>query len=197
MVYNKTKAGLEKGATILGIVISSITLVHSFVYFLLSCISIVGMVFNFIFIPMWLVSFAFSITTLVLNCTLVKSPVLPDGTVIQRNGTRIALIIFSFLTGQLITMGLEIAVLCLKDFHDVTPVEQTQPSVVAQSQTVQSNVNVAAPVAQSAVAPVQNTPASNQSVEGKIAELKHLKELGILDDASYNNAIKRIIESLK
>ncbi len=122
----------------------------------------------------------------------------PDGTLKKRDGQRIALIVFSFITGQLITFGLEIAVLCLKDFNDVAPVGQTQPSVTTPRQTAQVNVQVAAPVTP-VVAQTQevNVKASNQSIDGKIAELKHFKELGILDEESYNKAIKKIIEDLK
>ncbi len=37
---------------------------------------------------------------------------------------------------------------------------------------------------------------SNSTIEAKIAELKHLKELGVIDEEQYKNAVEKNIKDL-
>lgn len=219
MVYNKTKAGLEKGATITGIVVSAIQLVGAFVMFVLGCAYIGydtyyfdGYGYTYVNLYTWAVPvlvvgillLVLCTITLVFNCILVKSPVNPDGTIKNRQGLRITLVVFSFLVGQWITFGLEIAVLCLKDFVDenataVAPVAQpasAQPAPVAAQPAPVAKKTVAQPAVQP-VAQTTTKDVASMSVEEKIAELKHFKELGIIDETAYNKAIGKIIDDLK
>ena len=54
---------------------------------------------------------AFAVTNLIISAKLIKSPVKPDGRVVNRNGLRIVFAVFSFLDGQWVTLALMIAVL--------------------------------------------------------------------------------------
>ncbi len=53
-----------------------------------------------------------------------------------------------------------------------------------------------APVAAPAPAPVAEAPKAPLSVEEKLAELKRLKELGVLSDEQYNAAVSQLIANL-
>ncbi|MBQ7579168.1 MAG: hypothetical protein IJT25_01405 [Clostridia bacterium] len=185
MVYNKTKRGLEKAAGIVGTVASSLEILGLFIYEII----FISAIINFSgpvkvgeivvtsaemlapYVIAILLPLAFSICCLIFSAKVIKSPVLADGRVLNRKGTRIAMLVFSLLSGHLVSAGLMIAVLCLKD-------------LVNPSQTVSGNI-----VGQSA-------PQAN-SLDTKVAELKHLKELGVISEEQYNTAINRVIEGLR
>ena len=177
MVYNKTKRGLEKAAGIVGVVVSSIeTLI--FLYYAALTTSIMAYYGGVPIAYAWLLSeyllfFAFSLISLIFYASVIKSPVQADGTIKQRKGRRICVVVFSFLSAQWVTMGLMIAVLCLKDL---------QTAVAEPSQSPQTHVST----------PIQ-VP---QTLDVKIAELKHLKELGVLDDETYKKAVNKILRDV-
>lgn len=189
MVFNKTKRGLEKGAAIFSVVMYSIQILIYFVltiegiiifsnpygyyygniYYSYGTIQTIGMTYALIGI----ILLAFCIVGLILSAKLIKTPLQPDGIVKKRNGLRITLLVFSILSGNFITAGLLIAVLCLKDVKPAQ--EDAQPSVA---------------VAGNNIAPAQ----ANTSIDAKLAKLKEFKELGIIDDEAYKKAIAKIIK---
>jgi len=177
MVYNKTKRGLEMASGIVGVVVSSI-LSLVFLYYLIVTIIFIG------YYP-WIAGYliaeiivytllsAFSVLSLIFYASVIKSPVQADGTIKQRKGRRICVVVFSVLTLQWVTAGLMIAVLCLKDSQLANP---------AQSQSAQAQIHM-------------QTQAP-QTLDAKVAELKHLKELGVLDEESYKKAINKLIQNI-
>lgn len=179
MEYNKVKRGLEKGAAIYSTVINAIEIVTFFAFIiygieLMSLGYYEAIYFGTIYLSLGISMFLLSIPKLILSIFLIKTPVQEDGTIKNTNGIRIALLVLSFLSENWITTGLMIAVLCLKDV--ITP---------KATQNVQY-VKVAQPQPQ----PQQN------SIEGKIAQLKQLKELGVITDDVYKKAIEKIISEM-
>ncbi|MBQ7466964.1 MAG: hypothetical protein IJS74_02700 [Clostridia bacterium] len=144
MEYNKTKRGLEKAAGIVGVVASSI-LILTFIILLIYCITQSGtyeyeyydhfgdvhtyveyinpQIATFIGLYCFICIFniALNILALIFSAKVIKTPVQADGTITQRNGSRISMLVFNILTGKLVSAGLMIAVLCLKDKVAVAP----------------------------------------------------------------------------
>lgn len=191
MEYNETKRGLEKAAGILGVVSSALIIVGFIYMFIIGCINVsyVGQVRNYInstefyytyehlidtvalaYIIIALIFIAMSIVKLVFCAKIIKSPVMANGKVKNIQKTRICVVVFAFLTGCWITAGLEIAVLCLKDF--IEPVAENNNYIQAPSM---KNPN---------------------SIDAKVAELKHLKELGVIDEVQYKKAVDKIIAEM-
>ena len=178
MEYNKTKRGLEKASGIVGVVISSIVTVL-WLYEVIVCISLFvtwGMYSSLLmtYLIMYFIELAFSVVTLITYASVIKSPVQEDGTIKPTKGRRICVVVFSALTAQWVTMGLMIAVLCMKDFKDGQPSYTTNVGYQGQR-------------------PVQAAPSS---IDGKIAELKHLKELGVIDEEGYKKAVERLLKQI-
>ena len=148
MVYNQTKRKLEKCAGVIGTVLSSLTL-FTLVYYMIMLIlatssvsaansvismasalgsigalllSLVGWVALVLIIPIGLV-----VVNLVYSIIAIKNPVLPNGMIKNRDGARMVLIIFSLLTGNVLILGLMIAVYCMRDVVRDNNVQQTQP----------------------------------------------------------------------
>ena len=148
MVYNQTKRKLEKCAGVIGTVISSVALfmlVYYMLIFILATtsasaassvaelatalgalgpmvISLVGGAAIVLIIPI-----GFVVVNLVYSIIAIKNPVLPNGMIKNRDGARMVLIIFSLLTGNVLILGLMIAVYCMRDVVRDNNVQQTQP----------------------------------------------------------------------
>ena len=190
MVFNKTKRGLEKGTAIFSVVAYAFG-IFSYLILILDGIRLLR-VSTYIYdaftdsywygihtelaatyIATGILLLAFSIVALILSAKLIKSPLQPDGTVTKRNGIRITLLVFSILACNFITVGLLIAVLCLKDVKPAK--EPNQPTVATPN-------NNATPAQESA------------SVDAKLAKLKEFKELGVIDDEAFKKAVTKIIK---
>ena len=189
MEYNKTKRGLEKAAGIVGTVVSSLmlfTYIILFIYFLTqsgvqaSHTTYDGYTYEEFFNPEigpYVAQYCTSLIFLIIICMIslifsskvIKSPVQADGSVQSRTGKRVCMLIFNLLSGQIVSCGLIIAVLCLRDF----PKPKPQPQAIYQPQPQ--------------VQPVKST------IDSKLIELKHMKELGIIDEEVYKNAVQKII----
>ena len=210
MVYNKTKRNLEKAAGIVGVVFSSITV---FVYAIAAVMAIIW-AWNFnsitVFVgyngsyPIYetidytamyiglffacLIMFAFSLVTLILSAKVIKTPVEEDGTIKNRKGLRICCLVFSILSGFLVSAGLMIAVLCLKD----VPGQKAQ-----NTQNNQASVKVS-PVQKVAeprvIQPVVNNAQKEQEFVKRLNELKDLNSLEIFDEATLKKCINKLIE---
>ena len=180
MVYNKTKRGLEKAAGIVGVVVSALEIL----VLLIAMIDLAAMsayeaaYYGYtLYGPSALVlilPIGFALASLILSALVIKTPVQPDGIVKQRNGLRICMLVFLLLDGQWVAAGLMIAVLCLKD---VKPAVQNNQKVA----------NVSVPVTGAEMP---------RTIDEKVAELKHLKELGVLDDDTYKKAINKILKDI-
>lgn len=79
----------------------------------------------------------------------------------------------------LIPIGFEIASLCVKN----APAQQT--SATANTTHVEP------------AKPAETAAPKASSVDEKIAELKHMKELHVIDDEQYDKAVKALIEEIK
>ena len=191
MQFNKTKRTLEKVAGILTTVFNSIWIIGSIVLI----IAVNQPIYNLSYywnghdyIPessyyvrpdatfltiLFIILLIFSIIGLILSILLIKSPLKADGTVKPRNGIRITLLIFSILNALWVTSVLLIIVLCMKDFVD--------PNNSPVANTIYN---------------LKNPKPYAQTTEGKIAEIKHMKELGVIDDETYERAIKKITDDL-
>lgn len=139
MEYNKTKRGLEKAAGIIGIVFSAMGILGYFIMFVVGCLSakITSTVLvafdewgdgiyettsvvnsaSIALIVLGLLLVAFCIISIVFCAKVIKNPVRENGEVINTQKTRICVVVFSFISGNLISAGMEIAVLCLKDYE--------------------------------------------------------------------------------
>lgn len=181
MIYNKTKRTLEIVAAslelALGILLVGLAL-FLFIYPVvlyerimnLSYSATAEMVSVVIFRQYLfggIITFAISICSIVFGALLLKNPVRQEG-VLNTKGKQIAFVVISFLSGNLVSFGLEIAVLSLPDF-----VPNNSETTLLTQQTQQN------------------------SIEYRINELKHLKELGVIDETTYNTAVAKIIEEIK
>lgn len=119
MEYNKTKRGLEKAAAITGIVISSICLIVALVLVIVGIDFLMNSYFEetgTVYLLVGLYVIVVSILSLIFCKKLVKSPFKPNGELKNLQPIRIWVLVLSILSGNLIVMGLMIAVLCLKDY---------------------------------------------------------------------------------
>ncbi len=170
MQYNKTKRGIEKTAGILGVVAYSFSIIVYIALISLGCSfsnsdNIIIAEQGYSFIMLGIFYLPISIAALILSTFLIKSPIDEHGILKNRNGLRIALLVLSILATSWVMTGLLIAVLCLKDF-----VEQTQ---IQNAQNVQAK-----------------TP---NTVEEKLAQIKNLKDLGVIDEATYKKAVQKVV----
>jgi len=188
MVYNYTKRNLEKCAGVIGTIVSSYALfmlIYAMVVLLLATSSVaagsaavnlitslgaigailsgfIGGASMVLLIPIGLV-----IVNLIFSIMAIKSPVLPNGMVKNRDASRLVLIIFSMLTGNVLVLGLMIAVYCMKDL-----VKDSNANSVAN----------------------QNGQAG---FDAKIDELKKLKQSGAISEEQYATAINRLTAGLR
>ena len=209
MEYNKTKRGLEKAAAILSVVayaleiiayisliITSIFMINSYQmideiryqrwngsYYYYDYEPIYGYLYRtqgITYLIMGIILLTFCIIGLIMSAKLIKTPVQADGIVKKRSGLRITLLVFSLLSGNWITAGLIIAVLCLKDFKPATQQNYAQQLVVQPAMHAVNQPQIA-------------TATAPNSIDSKLAKLKEYKELGIIDDDTYKKAVAKLI----
>ena len=169
MTYNKTKRGLEKAAGIVGTIVSSISLVIFAIYLIMlvtmpSRLPIpygVGSSYTI----SCLILITIDVLSLIFSAKVIKSPVQEDGSIEPRTSKRVCMLVFNILSGQIVSSGLMIAVLCLKD----------EASAKKSSSTKIQQTN---------------------SIDGKLAELKHLKELGVIDEETYKKSVQKLIKDI-
>lgn len=181
MEYNKTKRGLEKAAAITGIVMSSICLIVAVVLVIVGINYLMQGSNHYIngvlvsndyqnigtaYLVAGLYVIVVSILLLIFCIKLVKSPFKPNGELKKLQPIRIWVLVLSIISGNLVVMGLMIAVLCLKDYK--------QP----KQQVNQLNVNN-----------------QEKYIEfyNKIQEVNRLKSLNIIDAEASKKAIAKIV----
>ncbi len=194
MVYNKTKRGLEKAAGIVGVITSALEIVGGLACVILGILYYAGTfnetLFDYVngsyevvgyaiyvylgtpYLVLGLLLLAMSIVTLVCCAKIIKTPLLASGTVKPRNGIRITALVFTILNGSWVTAGLLIAVLCLKDFVDEQATEETCATMA------------------------NNDAKAENDFYTKIKEVKHLKELGIIDETIFKKSINKIVDDI-
>ena len=202
MVYNERKRSFEKTTGIFGIVFSALQIIV-----LLSLLIVIlgapegfyngehgkiianaffkdSIVTTLLFVSIYVA--LFSILMIIFSAQLIKSPVSTDKTQIsKRNGVRICTLVFSILSGQGILIVLTIIMLCMKDFVP----EETQVYLVEKKPVTKTQQ--ASPAAK--VTPTKPKENKVLSIEEKIAKVKQLKELGVIDEETYKNAVQKII----
>ena len=171
MTYNKTKRGLEKAAGIVGTIVSSISLV---VYALFAFTFMMADPYNRpvpysepkeTYVILFVTLTVISILSLIFSAKVIKSPVQEDGSIEPRTSKRVCMLVFNILSGQIVSSGLMIAVLCLKDEASA---KKSNPTKIQQT----------------------------NSIDGKLAELKHLKELGVIDEETYKKSVQKLIKDI-
>lgn len=198
MEYNKTKGTLEKVAGILGIISSALYIILSILLIIAAGLYFAGE-YNHIYhdydlygdiyyytvdnsadgIPLMILGLpllGMAILMLIFSIKLVKSPFLPNGELKNKKAARIWVLVLSILTGDLIVMGLMIAVLCLKDFKEAR---------------VQQQANTYAPYGNRMQQPVIEN--EFYAFYDKIQEVKKLKSLGIIDETAFRKAVTKIV----
>lgn len=202
MVYNERKRNFEKITGIFGVILSALQIIVLIPLLLVVLTAkeiyhggehgkvILDVFFNdSIVVSLILASIygtLFAILMIIFFAQLIKSPVSKEKTQIsKRNGIRICTLVFSVINGQLVLIVLTIIMVCMKDFvpeeKQVYLVEKKPVEKVKKEETT--------------VKVTQNKPQENKemSFEEKIAELKRLKDLGLIDDESYNKAVRKIV----
>ncbi len=193
MIYNKTKRILELVASIFGVVSGTGMLATSLYLFiegiiLAGAFAAAGLIsFALPFLIPGIIFLATSVCTIVFSALLIKSPVRPEG-VLNTKSKQICFIVFSILSGNIVSFVLEIVVVCLPNFVD----QNKYAEHAGHSKYIQPNPQFAQ-TQQSMKS--QYTPSN--SIESKINELKHLKELGVIDEQTYNKAVDKIISEIK
>lgn len=204
MELNKTKMNLEKAAAIIGIVIGVAYSVLSILLLVLSindftmidfwrteiggthyakeyCEQMVNICRSNAIaeIIMCVLTLFFGIATLITSIKLVKSPFDENGQLKDRQGLRIWMLVLSIISGDIVVIGLMIAVLCLKDYK--------QPKTEKPVKQVVNNLAYVAP-----------TNAGNGYFEfyNKIQEVKRLKSLEIIDAETFKNAVAKIVKDI-
>ena len=197
MEFNITKRKLEKGTAIYSTIAFSLLLVASIVVYILCNTtnvsiydssdgsyfygSIVNTPLGAAYFSISIIEFFVSIVCLILSAKLIKSPLQADGTIKTRTKIRVTLLIFSIFSGNIVTLGLIIAVLCLEDFKNPQTQKAKPTDVKVQTKPVKAT---------------KRTTHSSTPNEEKLAELKRLKELGLIDEENYKQAVSKIIASL-
>lgn len=173
MVYNKTKRGLEMAAGIVGIVYSAIAFIGAIYYLVLQFIVYDIITTGFALGLFSIVMALFTVCSLIFSAKLIKSPFVKDDIVKNTTTIRVIAMIFAGLTGNIVTLGLMIVVVCLKDFVEKSS-KVKQKTIVVQQEIKRPD-----------------------TIDSKVAEIKRFKELGIIDDEQYAKAIKKIVEDIK
>ena len=201
MEYNKTKRGLELGASLTALIYCAIDLVLEIVavFQLLELIgelkSIYGDSYSEMdgviakFIIGIIIGVALVVIELLLACKLLKKPAQTENGFEDRKGIRITFIVFSsiltlfFLIGTSAGLTEEGAgILGLLIFVAVISLESVAMSMkdIKEERSAKKEVAIT----------------TNLSIEQKIAELKHLKELGVIDEEQYKKAVEKIIKGI-
>ncbi len=188
---NSTKRNVDLTSAILGIIIGSLEAIGALVVLISSAVLCSGYDFTSLGAILFMVALldiAFCLSFILIGAKLCKKPKVIDGVVVSRKGLDVALLVLSavyilfsiicFAVGNagaivvinlilsLVTLALKIVSLNLKE----TKVPQEKNENIIES--------------------------NKDSIDAKIAELKHLKELGVITDEQYNIAVEKIINNL-
>ena len=212
MKFNKTKRGLELGAVITALVYCIIDLVVEIFNFvnLISMINYLKTIApgdyysymqstyisNIIGI---ILGIALVVVEIIFACKLLKNPANKTNDFIdkeiylqdelkKRNRIRICFIVFSsilafilFISSFITVANMGISMFGFLCFATVIVLESIAMSMKEFKEEIGTN---------KMVAPV------NLGIEEKIAELKHLRELGVIDEEQYKNAVEKNIKDI-
>ncbi len=201
-MYNKTKRAFDVTAAVLSIVGGGLVALSCLIEFgALRSYTYLYNVSLAVVVAVILVMLAIAIAIIVIGSMLCKKPTKVNDVYPKNLGLNITLItllalftvlfllsidgiLYFFIFGT--ALGFKITTLCLRS-------EVPDPPVVEQPAEPQ----VAVEVAPAQIPTEIPAPAPTLTVEEKIAELKRLKELGVLDDEQYAKAIEKIIHDLQ
>lgn len=215
MKLNKTKRGLELGAAITALVYCIFDLILEVVAFetLIDTISFlkkeyVDYYYSYMqstviaYIIGFFIGVALVIVELIFACKLLKKPIDMSNNFInievrfenelkKRKRTRICFIVFSSILAFVMLINCfqssegssstTTKIVGLLIFVTVIVLE----SIAMANKEIHQDVEIAKELA-----------VSNSTIEEKIAELKHLKELGVIDEEQYKNAVEKNIRDI-
>ncbi|MBE7081200.1 MAG: hypothetical protein E7372_01405 [Clostridiales bacterium] len=215
MKLNKTKRGLELGAAITALVYCIFDLILEVVAFetLIDTISFLKKEYVdyynsymqstvIAYIIGFFIGVALVIVELIFACKLLKKPIDTSNNFIniedrfenelkKRKKTRICFIVFSSILAFVMLINCfqssqgssstTTKIVGLLIFVTVIVLE----SIAMANKEIHQDVEIAKELA-----------VSNSTIEEKIAELKHLKELGVIDEEQYKNAVEKNIRDI-
>ena len=211
MKDNKVKKGLSLAAAITALCLGSISCILTIVGF----IEIISILSNYaeyylsasigVIILGVIIDLGLEITIIVTSAKAIKPfKEMEDGTLSQRLGLKITLaimlgllmliyfigsvsgVVFGIL--YLICLGLLIAGMSI-------PMAQFDAQVEAATTIASAQPVAAKPVVKAAAFAAKSQPAD--SFEGKVRELKHLKDLAVLSDEQFTAAFEKLTEDFK
>ena len=214
MTYNKTKRTLEKVSGITGIVISALNIFGFIALIVVGAYYSYGLYdeyyyingvqyytsyvsFGYSLIVISSLMIAFSISVIIFGALILKSPINQDGTLKNRKGIRICMLVFTIISGNWISAGFMIAVLCCKDYVDENGQVVNYENMPSQVSNYSPNkVNI----------PISNvncfTNNANFSQKdayefySNLIELKHFKEIGVIDEETFKNAVQKVVNNI-
>lgn len=201
MVYNKTKRGLEKASSIVGVVLSVFEIIGSLYMFIIGVIGVsggfdtyysyegitdvvessyVGLAEYYVApLVLGIIFIALSILELVFCAKVISNPVKADGSLKNRTATRVCMLVFTILMGNWVAAGLMIAVLCLKDYvEETTEIQENSCSCKTQNGFEGTKPDCSAA----------------KEFAHNLLELKHLHKIAVLDDASFKKAVQKVVD---
>ena len=214
MTFNKTKRTLEKTSSIIGIVLSSIAILGYI------ALLVIGIYFTDVFfddfyyvedvpyrvsyayigrlyITLSVFMIAFSILVIVFSSILLKSPINADGTLKNRKKYRICMLIFTILSGNWISSGFMIAVLCCNDY-----VVENGQSVNYEKAPLQASnystdkVNILTSNVNTFTSDIKFSQKDAYEFYSNLVELKHLKEIGVIEEEVFKNAVEKVVNNI-
>ena len=202
MEYNKTKRGLELGAVLTALIYCAIDLIVVFVGLInfgdeINAIKeaygtayyetyVSELVTEFVIA--FIIAVALLIIELVLACKLLKKPEFDGEGFKSRKKLRVTFLVIScVLAFFLLISGESYAILALLIFGTVIVLESVAMSMKdIKEQLPNSLYQVKSEVA----------PTTDLKIEQKLAELKHLKELGVINEEQYEVAVQKNIKQI-
>ena len=202
MKYNKTKRGLELGAALTALVYCAIDLIFEIIAFV-DIVKVIDYFRSFYgddykkymneattaLLMGTIIGITLVIIELVFACKLLKKPEQTENGFKNMKKIRITFLIFSSILAAVFLCGIStgfsevgIGILAFLIFATVIVLESIAMSM--------KDVKVEGQAKKEVIV------TTNLSIEQKIAELKHLKELGVIDEEQYKNAVEKNIKEI-
>lgn len=203
MEYNKTKRGLELGAVLTALIYCAIDLIVVFVG-LINFVDEINAIKEAYgtayyetyvselvteFVIAFIIAVALLIIELVLACKLLKKPEFDGEGFKSRKKLRVTFLVISCVLAffLLISGRRSYTILALLIFAPVIVLE----SVAMSKKDIKEQLPNSLYQVKSEVAPT-----TDLKIEQKLAELKHLKELGVINEEQYEEAVQKNIKQI-
>lgn len=215
MELNKTKRGLELGAVITALVYCIIDLILEIVAFadlieLIDYLKMMDAEYYYSYMQSTIIAYiigffigvALVVIELILACKLLKNlenkandfidkEIYLQHELKKRKRTRICFIVFSSILAFFMLIN------C---FQTSEMVDSVTPKLIGllifATIIVLESIAMSMKDFQQDIKTTKELAVSNSTIEAKIAELKHLRELGVIDEEQYKNAVEKNIKDI-